>query len=725
MKIYIQILGTETGDSTPGILVFFDQKRYLFNCGEGTQRFCIEHKVRLARVDHIFVTQLSWDYIGGIPGGLLSLYEMGLKNINLFGPKGLKNFLEACRYFFQRPDMTFRIREFEDTDFFQDENLKIIPIILNPQKSDTFSRSSDEKTTFADSESDDVYFTDPEETLKVASSVSFDEKTKFYTMQLTQPLPNVAKKRKISETKNTREWTQSHGEQNDSTSECATPRTCSKDASFLSLVSTILQHRYKNRPFVRMSPRLSPSTQSPSHTVVSYVCHTPTVPGKFNVQKALQLGVPKGPLFGALRRGETVTLDNGTVVRPSDCIEPDVPGAILIVVHCPSIDYLASLCSHSALTPYLRPGDPQQSTGSMNHSNNSQNHWRYVKCVVHITPLGVLTTPAYSKWMNSFEESAHHIVINKEICKQQLIFRSAAIHSIKLNFVHSELFPKPKYTSTPACSINDLFKKDNVPKWVVAAEPLMKFHLCPLSAIGLDVSELLSDFNEQEILQSLQADEQLKNTIKQQQSLIIEAENNPNDEKLIQPQPTIVFLGTGAAMPSKYRNVSAILVDIPQFGSLLLDVGEGTFGQLVRLFGFNNTNTLLMNLKCVFISHIHADHHLGLIRILLKRQEALLKSEVHGDELLIVGPIQLLYWLQEFSEIQSLNFRFCDSRDLLGTAHHTFKYDELSHFLEEQNQTSKKTSHSHCYYYFLLTVLFPNAIAYGVKGIFSFKVWVF
>jgi hypothetical protein len=28
------------------------------------------------------------------------------------------------------------------------------------------------------------------------------------------------------------------------------------------------------------------------------VCHTPNVPGKFNVQKATQLGVPKGPLFG-------------------------------------------------------------------------------------------------------------------------------------------------------------------------------------------------------------------------------------------------------------------------------------------------------------------------------------------------------------------------------------------------------------------------------------------
>lgn len=41
---------------------------YLFNCGEGTQRFCTENKVRLARVDHILLTQLSWEHIGGVPG---------------------------------------------------------------------------------------------------------------------------------------------------------------------------------------------------------------------------------------------------------------------------------------------------------------------------------------------------------------------------------------------------------------------------------------------------------------------------------------------------------------------------------------------------------------------------------------------------------------------------------------------------------------------------------
>ena len=68
MKVFVQVLGADTGDSTPTLLVFFDSKRYLFNCGEGTQRFCTEHRVRLARVDNIFITRLSWENVGGLPG---------------------------------------------------------------------------------------------------------------------------------------------------------------------------------------------------------------------------------------------------------------------------------------------------------------------------------------------------------------------------------------------------------------------------------------------------------------------------------------------------------------------------------------------------------------------------------------------------------------------------------------------------------------------------------
>jgi len=69
MKSYIQILSAGTADGGgPSILIFFDEQRYLLNCGEGLQRFCGEHRVKLGRLTHIFLSRLSWDCIGGIPG---------------------------------------------------------------------------------------------------------------------------------------------------------------------------------------------------------------------------------------------------------------------------------------------------------------------------------------------------------------------------------------------------------------------------------------------------------------------------------------------------------------------------------------------------------------------------------------------------------------------------------------------------------------------------------
>lgn len=52
-------------------------------------------------------------------------------------------------------------------------------------------------------------------------------------------------------------------------------------------------------------------------------------PGRFSVEKARSLGVPPGPLFGALQRGETVTLVDGTVVQPEQVLGPPRPGIVL------------------------------------------------------------------------------------------------------------------------------------------------------------------------------------------------------------------------------------------------------------------------------------------------------------------------------------------------------------------------------------------------------------
>ena len=35
-------LGTDTGDTMPSVLLFFDNLRFLFNVGEGFQRFCVQ-----------------------------------------------------------------------------------------------------------------------------------------------------------------------------------------------------------------------------------------------------------------------------------------------------------------------------------------------------------------------------------------------------------------------------------------------------------------------------------------------------------------------------------------------------------------------------------------------------------------------------------------------------------------------------------------------------------
>lgn len=59
--------------------------------------------------------------------------------------------------------------------------------------------------------------------------------------------------------------------------------------------------------------------------------------------QAASLGVPRGPQYGKLVRGEEVTAANGQVVRPADVMEPATPGPVVLVVDCPSAAFLPAL----------------------------------------------------------------------------------------------------------------------------------------------------------------------------------------------------------------------------------------------------------------------------------------------------------------------------------------------------------------------------------------------
>mmetsp|Transcript_1886 Transcript_1886/g.3621 ORF Transcript_1886/g.3621 Transcript_1886/m.3621 type:complete len:152 (+) Transcript_1886:801-1256(+) len=97
----------------------------------------------------------------------------------------------------------------------------------------------------------------------------------------------------------------------------------------------------------------------------------------------------------------------------------------------------------------------------------------------------------------------------------------------------------------------------------------------------------------------------------------------------------LILTGMGSAVPCKHRNVTGMYLRMNNGNIMLLDVGEGTVGQLLHswkstLFSSSSSpsgsnekgkevalvdvcRTRLKGIKAVWISHPHTDHHLGLL----------------------------------------------------------------------------------------------------------------
>ncbi|KAL1915603.1 uncharacterized protein VTP21DRAFT_6727 [Calcarisporiella thermophila] len=652
MKAYLQILtpspSSPGNHSTPSVLVHFDSQRYLFNCGEGTQRLCVEKKLRLAKVCNIFLTRVEWECVGGIPGMLLTLADAGTKGINLHGGKNLTHFMAATRHFVYRSSMKLQTQEFgldSPGNGYKDENLRITPVILLPSNWKEIPKQEAEKFSCGQKRQ-------LEEEEKGDGMQNFEDANAFKRQILSNMFAG-GKRAAISTEACSAEQAfaklpaQNSAHNDDPASAAdAIEEVTAEDMLKQPAVSSLKgENTTKSGGGVdgirRVTRRLPRTSQYPA--AISYICQSPDYPGKFNPKAAQALGLKPGPLYGKLQKGEPVTTPDGTVIEPHQVVGPSRPGTVFIVADCPDTSYIPSFITSDLFSPY----------------------YSQTACVIHLLGDHVLQNPDYQAWMMRFAPQTQHIIASNQVSSQRMIFESHAISQLKLAMLNEEIFPLPYHSNKAEQEIDEF---PNLPKNCIPATNLLQFQIEPLPLISTEEQGKPFDVKKaqqtmgSELGEYISTVERMKNTLGHAQ-ITRETEN----EKINRGEYVVTTLGTGSALPSKYRNVSSTLLEINGFGSILLDSGEGTYNQLWRLHGPANFDSTLKSLRCIFISHLHADHHLGIIP-LLKRWNTLHSSLGDEEKIFVVAPWRYRIWLEEYADVQNFGFekvQFVDCEDLL------------------------------------------------------------
>lgn len=102
-------------------------------------------------------------------------------------------------------------------------------------------------------------------------------------------------------------------------------------SSFGMLIAPDTEARQAHRMYIPNRDHQLPAYRYPNdqpNGTMCYVCVGPRQRGKFNVEKAQELGVPRGPIRSLLTRGETITFEvrdgrGGKIqrtVRPEECL---------------------------------------------------------------------------------------------------------------------------------------------------------------------------------------------------------------------------------------------------------------------------------------------------------------------------------------------------------------------------------------------------------------------
>ncbi|PGG95867.1 hypothetical protein GX51_08096 [Blastomyces parvus] len=401
-----------------------------------------------------------------------------------------------------------------------------------------------------------------------------------------------------------------------------------------------------------------PST-TPSETSISYIIQHHDVRGKFDAAKAIALGVPKGPKFGMLTSGKSVESSDGKIITPDMVLGESQPGGGVAFMDIPTPDYVENLVNRPEwTTPEVMKG---------------------LGCFIWILGPGVGTHPLLREFVSKMSQYKH-IVSSPDYCPNYLAFTLGSTETAQFSFLDNERFHMPHHNNEeipqePALTprpLSDSPIEDPLKSVFLPASPNLQVELQPKFLINssgvqtpLNAEAMAHRVSKRVKIAASKVKEDIRSP-RFQEVLEKVRRNIPNQDA------EIITLGTGSSLPSKYRTVSATLLRVPGVGNYLFDCGENTLGQLRRAFPPKELQDVLRDLKVIWISHLHADHHLGTVSVIRAWHEvthgalsiaAPVPEPVHDltkllseKRLFVASDAGMIEWLAEYAGVENYGF---------------------------------------------------------------------
>ncbi|KAK9379129.1 beta-lactamase-like protein [Kockiozyma suomiensis] len=368
-------------------------------------------------------------------------------------------------------------------------------------------------------------------------------------------------------------------------------------------VSQILKNMYMSSSEDGFDPSpTSPTFLKTGTRAMSYLIHSQSPPPVFDAAEAIRLGVPPGKAFAQLKKGEPYKILSTDFIVTSDMVmrEINAPGSIAIIdvphaSYIPDIETKMRDCG-ATLAIYIFRMDI-----------NSTEIERLIRIV----------------------SASQNIV-----CHPRFGERVVALPRLqKLNAKLCMLAPECFVKYAEYGDLSDAGFKGSVRGLVGTTSEIRGIECLIRSAEGGKSSEECSlEFNQ-------------------------EAKHEMDDDD---DDVEVACIGTGSFMPSAYKNVSSTLI-ISRQGNILLDCGEASLYGILRICKFNRQEfeRVIGDISLVFVSHMHADHVLGLVSLIEKR------TCFSKRRLCVVGPAPLYTFLHEWS-VLSDQVQFFDAENFVN-----------------------------------------------------------